>query len=125
MTCCEQPRVRQAKDNRSAVCECGFRWTFGFQKKGKFKAKKETWGTAWYCEDDYERDWRLKGYKQHEVVGTRRRGKIETYVCACPKSGTTFAVSVAEQPSEVYCPSCDRSGLLAPMLMRWRDRRGR
>lgn len=126
MTCCEQPRVRQNPTHTGASCACcGFGWTFGVQKKGKFQGKTEKWGTVWFCEDDYERDWRLKGYTQHEVVGTRRRGKQETYVVVCPKSNTTFSASTTQPPDEVYCEPCGRSGLLGPMLVRYRDRRGR
>lgn len=125
MTCCADPKVRHNKLHDTASCSsCGFRWTFGIQGKGKFKSKTLKWGPAYYCEDDYERDWRLKNYKQHEVVGKRRRGKVESYVCVCPKSNTTFEIPLDDVPDEVHCEPCDRSGLFATMLMRYRDRRG-
>jgi hypothetical protein len=124
MTCCDLPRVRQDSSNEKAACvSCGFQWRYDYQTKGKFTSKEKRWGPAWFCADDYDRGWRLKNYERHEVVGTRRRGKTESYVVCCPKSMNTISVSVAYPPDEVYCQDCDRSGDLGPMLMRHRDRK--
>jgi hypothetical protein len=124
VTCCSTPDVHQDAAHRSASCgTCGFRWTFGQQGKGKFKSKREKWGPAWYCEDNYDRSWRTRDYDRHEVVGTRRRGNREDYVVGCPHSGNTIAVSADSPPDEVYCEDCDRTGLLGPMVKRYQIRK--
>lgn len=102
---------------------CGFQWKYDYQGKGRFKTKDKRWGPAWFCSDDYDRGWRLRNFDRHEVVGTRRRGKMEYYVVGCPKSMNTISVSSSQPPDEVYCQDCERSGDLGPMLKRYRDRK--
>lgn len=125
MTCCEDPRVRQGKGNETASCTtCGFRWVFDLQGKGKYKTKQKQWGPVWFSADDYDRGWRLRDYDRHEVIGTRRRGKVEYWVVACPKSGRTVSVSTDDVGRQVYCHYCDRSGEFSPMLKRHQERKG-
>lgn len=124
MTCCETPDVHQDDTHTTASCRgCGFRWLFTYQGKGKYKSKEKKWGPQWFCQDEYDRSWRMRNFDRHEVVGTRRRGKREEYVIGCPRHGTMFSVSTDSPPDEVYCPECDRNGLLGPMLNRFRERK--
>lgn len=122
MTCCSEPAGGVLSSTKAACRNCGFTWAFGLQGKGKYKTKKPKWGPAYYCEDKYDRAWRMRGYDRHEVVGTRRRGKRVEYVVGCPK-GTMFTINEQSPPDEAYCPECDRSGLLGPMVKRYQIRR--
>lgn len=121
MACCSEPDVSHNPDTKSATCRgCGF--SYVLKKHGK-RATRETWKPKWYCEDDYDRAWRLRGFERHEVVGTRRIGKKRFYMIACPKGSIMFSVPFTPAPDEVYCASCDRAGMFGPMLVRQRERK--
>lgn len=123
MTCCSEPSGKILSPKKAVCRGCGFTWTFARQGKGRFKTKNEKWGPVWFCKDEYDRRWRFKDYDRHEVIGTRRRGNRTDYVVSCPKEQATFTIDEQNPPQDAYCPFCERSGLLGPMVKRWQVRR--
>jgi hypothetical protein len=112
MACCESPQVEHRSEIRVVCSTCGFSWDFGLFGKN---AKVPRWKPKWYCEDNYDRSWRSKGYDKHEIVGTRRVGKQIDYVVGCP-GGRQFCVPTSSKSA--YCPDCDRSGNVKDLVRR-------
>lgn len=122
MSCCDSPKVSFNDDHSAASCTCGFRWNYTQKGHGKFKFKNKRWVPAWFCADEYDRAWRFKNYERHEIVGKRRIGYNEEWVVACPRHGVTLSVNVNDESDDVYCPNCERTGRLGPMIARYRER---